>query len=45
MGNDVSADGRRVLVVTTAATPGGKPSAPQLNVALNWIEDLKSKLK
>jgi dipeptidyl aminopeptidase/acylaminoacyl peptidase len=43
---DVSADGRRVLAVTTAGTPGNRPSAPpQMNVALNWIEDMKSKAR
>src|SRR5262249_31946365 len=41
---DVSADGRRVLVIDTPAGSAGSPAA-QLNVTLHWVEDLKSKLR
>ena len=45
-GHDISADGKRFigLVNASAAGPAGTPSAPQLQVVLNWFEDLKTRV-
>ena len=44
--HDISADGKRFigLVNGSAAGSGGTTSAPQLQVVLNWFEDLKTRV-
>lgn len=42
---DVSADGRRFLLLKDAPLPDAqKPAAPAIQVTVNWFEELKSKL-
>ena len=44
--HDISADGKRFigLVNASAAGPAGTTSTPQLQVVLNWFEDLKQRV-
>jgi hypothetical protein len=41
--NDITRDGKRVLGVVAAgsAAASGAPAAPQIQVVLNWQEELK----
>jgi len=42
---DVSADGQRFLLLKDAPGPGGRQAAePEIQVVLNWSEELKSKV-
>ncbi|WP_171039874.1 hypothetical protein, partial [Streptococcus pseudopneumoniae] len=39
---DMSPDGKRLLMVFPADRPdSGEPARPQINVVLNWFEELK----
>jgi WD40 repeat protein len=41
---DVTRDGKFVLAVAADQTPSGTPAAPQIQVVLNWFEDVKQKM-
>ena len=42
--NDITLDGKRFLgVVAAGQTSSGAPAAPQIQVVLNWFEELKAK--
>ena len=42
---DVSADGKRFLLIKDAPAPDGQQSAaPEIRVVLNWFEELKAKV-
>ncbi len=42
---DVTADGRRLLIMQSEnsdeATEAAEPAPPQINIVLNWFEELK----
>ena len=42
--NDITRDGKRFLGVVAAGqnTASGAPAAPQIQVVLNWFEELKA---
>ena len=40
---DITPDGKQFIIVTPAR-PGDKPSPPQINVAVNWFEELKARV-
>ena len=44
--NDITPDGKRFLGVVTAgqSTTSGAPAAPQIQVVLNWFEELKARV-
>jgi Tol biopolymer transport system component len=43
--NDITRDGKRFLgVVAAAQTASGAPAAPQIQVVLNWFEELKARV-
>ena len=44
--NDITLDGKRFLGVVTAGqnAVGGAPAAPQIQVVLNWFEELKARV-
>ena len=44
--NDVTLDGKRFLGVVAAGqhTASGAPAAPQIEVVLNWFEELKARV-
>ncbi len=42
---DISPDGERMLVVFPADRPDtGEPARPQINIVLNWFEELKERV-
>ena len=42
---DISRDGQRFLgLIDAAQTQAGAPAAPQIQVVLNWFEELKAKV-
>ncbi len=42
---DMSPDGKRLLMVFPAGQPDtGEPRRPQINVVLNWFEELKARV-
>jgi len=42
---DISPDGKQFIVVLAASqTQNNQPAAPQLNVVLNWLEELKQRV-
>ena len=42
---DMSPDGERLLMVFPADRPdGGEPVRPQINIVLNWFEELKERV-
>ena len=42
---DVSADGRRFLMIKDASPPSSKTSPPsQLVIVVNWLEELKARV-
>ena len=42
---DISRDGQRILgLIDAAQTQAGAPAAPQIQVVLNWFEELKAKV-
>ena len=43
--NDITLDGKRFLgVVAAGQTASGAPAAPQIQVVLNWFEELKARV-
>jgi hypothetical protein len=43
--NDITLDGKRFLgVVAAGETASGAPAAPQIQVVLNWFEELKARV-
>ena len=43
--NDITRDGKRFLgVVAAGQTASGAPTAPQIQVVLNWFEELKARV-
>ena len=41
---DVTRDGRRLLILQSEGTAEeAKPAPPQINIVLNWFEDLKQR--
>ena len=44
--HDIARDGRVIAVVPSGQTPSvtGAPAAPQIQVVLNWFEELKAKV-
>jgi Tol biopolymer transport system component len=43
--NDITSDGKRFLgVVAAGQTASGAPAAPQIQVVLNWFEELKARV-
>ena len=44
--NDITLDGKRFLVVVPAgqSPASGAPAAPQIQVVLNWFEELKARV-
>ncbi len=42
---DITPDGERLVMVFPAdRTEGGEPSRPQINIVLNWFEELKQRV-
>ncbi len=42
---DISPDGERLLMVFPADQPdSGEPARPQINIVLNWFEELKERV-
>ena len=42
---DISRDGQRFLgLIDAAQTQSGAPAAPQIQVVLNWLEELKARV-
>ncbi len=42
---DMSPDGKRLLMVFPAEQPdSGEPARPQINIILNWFEELKQRV-
>ena len=42
---DISRDGQRFLgLIEAAQTQSGAPAAPQIQVVLNWFEELKARV-
>ncbi len=42
---DISPDGKRLLMMFPADQPdSGEPSRPQINIVLNWFEELKERV-
>ena len=42
---DISPDGERLLMVFPAGQPDtGEPGRPQINIVLNWFEELKERV-
>jgi len=43
--NDITLDSKRFLAVVAAGqTAAGAPTAPQIQVVLNWFEELKARV-
>jgi hypothetical protein len=42
--NDITLDGKRFLVVAAGQTASGAPAAPQIQVVINWFEELKARV-
>jgi serine/threonine-protein kinase len=42
--NDITLDGKRFLGVAAGQTASGAPAAPQIQVVLNWFEELKARV-
>jgi hypothetical protein len=42
--NDITLDGKRFLAVAAGQTASGAPAAPQIQVVLNWQEELKQRV-
>ena len=42
--NDITLDGKRFLTVAAGQTASGAPAAPQIQVVLNWFEELKARV-
>jgi hypothetical protein len=41
---DIAADGKRFVVATVAAGSGSSGNTPQIEVVLNWVEELKQRV-
>jgi Tol biopolymer transport system component len=41
---DVTPDGKRIIGVVDVAQPGSSASAPQIQIVLNWLEELKKRV-
>ena len=42
--HDIARDGSVIAVVPSGQTPSGAPAAPQIQVVLNWFEELKARV-
>jgi len=41
---DIAPDGKRFIVVMPATSAEAKRAGPQINVVLNWVEELKQRV-